>query len=287
MPIPHNITNLLRTDTNGYLTEDLTGGILPPVDGSNLTGVIGNTYLAPVDPGPNDDGFGNSSYFPDTLFQIGQSWFNYDTEKLFHCVSNASNNARWNENLQGFGSNFVSLAGSVPIPRGAVVRLDTSGSSGNRPVVVAAVDGDDGIVGVSSVYVNPTLTDVTFQVISVGIVKVLVSNVEPNWTRGDAIYLSSLPGVATSTPTSRLIGYAAKAATTGTVLRDIFVGFGSGGGGGGGGGNGDLHTVVQNKKNIDADYSLDANYNGIIAGPVTIDVGVTFTIPPGSRLVVL
>lgn len=283
MAIPHNINNLLRTDTNGDQTEDLTGGILPEVDGSNLTGVIGNTYISPVDPGPSDDGFGNSLTFAGTLFQIGQGWFNYTTEKLFRCVSNAQGKARWNENLQSFGSNFVALSGSLDIPRGSVVKLDNSGSSGNLPLVEAAVDGDDAIVGVASVLVEPASEDVTFQVISVGIVKVLVTNAEANWTRGDAVYLSALPGVATSTPTSRLIGYAAKNATTGTVLRDIFVGFGSGGGGG----MGDLHTVMQNKKLIDADYSLDPDYNGVMAGPVTIDVGVTLDVPVGSRLVIL
>lgn len=284
MAIPHNINNLLRTDNDGNQTEDLTGGILPEVDGSNLTGVIGNTYIAPVDPGPTEDGFGNSLTFSGTRFQIGQGWYNFTTEKLFRCVSNSQGKARWNENLQSFGSNFVSLAGSPPILRGSVVRLDNSSSAGTLPLVLEAVDGDDGIVGIAAVDASPTpLEDVTFQVISVGIVKVRVTNAEANWTRGDAVYLSALPGVATSTPTSRLIGYAAKAASTGTVLRDIFVGFGSGSGGG----MGDLHTVMQNKKLIDADYSLDPGYNGVMAGPVTIDVGVTLDVPLGSRLVIL
>lgn len=283
-----NILNLLRTDAQGNPTEDLTGGILPVVDGSNLTGVIGNTYIAPVDPGSTDDGYTNSVTFPGVLFQLGQSWFNYSTEKLFHCVSNDVGKARWNENLQGFGSNFTFLGGSLSIPRGAVVRLDNSGSGASKPVIVAAIDGDEGIVGILSNDVSG-ISDITVQVISVGITKVRVDALEGNWIRGDAVYLSATAGQATSVATSRLIGYAAKAASTGSVLRDIFVGFGSGGGGGG-----DLHVVTQNKKIIDADYTLEnltaggvADYNGVIAGPVTVDLGVTLTVPLGSRLVIV
>lgn len=284
MAIPHNINNLIRTDTNGEQTEDLTGGILPEVDGSNLLGVIGNTYLASVDPGVIDDGFGSSVNFPGTLFQIGQSWFNYTTEKLYQCVSNVQGKARWNENLQSFGSNFIYKSGSTAIDRGSVLRLDDSGSFPSESVVLAAIDGDEALVGIAAVDAFSATEDITFQAISLGITKVLVSAGEAPWTRGEPIYLSALvPGQATSTPTSRLIGYAARAANTGTVLRDIFVGFGSGGGGA----MGDLHTVVQNKKLIEADYTLDPDYNGIMAGPVTIDVGVTLEVPLGCRLVII
>lgn len=289
MAVP-NILNLIKTETNGDQTEDLTGGVLPVVDGSNLTGVIGNTYIAAVDPGVTDDGFSNSVVFSGVQFQLGQAWFNYTTEKLFNCVDTTAGKARWNENLQSFGSNFTFLGGSSPIPRGHVVRLDNSGSFGTLPIVVSAQDGDDGIVGIASLDVSGA-NDITFQVISMGTVKVRVSAAEPNWTRGDPVYLSTVLGEGTKTVNSRLIGYASRAAVTGTTLRDIFVGFGSGGGGSGGG---DLHTISQNKQVITEDYTIvntttggAINYNGMSAGPVTIDPGVTVTVPLSSRWVIV
>lgn len=57
-------------------------------------------------------------------------------------------------------------------------------------------------------------------------------------------------------------------------------------GGGGGGPGGDLHTIVQNKKNITQNYSIDPAYHGFQVGPVTTDLGVTVTVPLGSTLAV-
>ena len=38
---------------------------------------------------------------------------------------------------------------------------------------------------------------------------------------------------------------------------------------------------------ITEDYTLDANYNGMTAGPVTVDTGVTVTVPSGSTWVIV
>lgn len=59
------------------------------------------------------------------------------------------------------------------------------------------------------------------------------------------------------------------------------------GGGSGPGGGGDLHTIVQTKKNIDEDYAIESGYNAASIGPVTTDLGVTVTVPLGSTYVTL
>jgi len=46
-------------------------------------------------------------------------------------------------------------------------------------------------------------------------------------------------------------------------------------------------AVYENKQTISADYTMTTNFNGESVGPITIDSGVTVTIPSGSRWVVL
>jgi len=60
------------------------------------------------------------------------------------------------------------------------------------------------------------------------------------------------------------------------------LGWGSIGGGAAAGG-----AVYENKNSISANYTMSTNYNGESVGPLTIDSGVTVTIPSGSRWVVL
>lgn len=58
-------------------------------------------------------------------------------------------------------------------------------------------------------------------------------------------------------------------------------------GGGGGGPGGDKLTILQTKKNLTANYSIDPLYNAASVGPVTTDLGVTVTVPLGSTYVTL
>jgi hypothetical protein len=58
-------------------------------------------------------------------------------------------------------------------------------------------------------------------------------------------------------------------------------------GGGASGLAGDLSTILQNQTLITSDYSIQTSYNGVSAGPVTIDTGVTVTIPVGSAWVII
>ena len=68
---------------------------------------------------------------------------------------------------------------------------------------------------------------------------------------------------------------------------DTFEGFdgtswGSIGGGASAGG-----AIYENSQSITADYTLTANTNGMSAGPITIDSGVTVTVPSGSTWVIV
>lgn len=56
--------------------------------------------------------------------------------------------------------------------------------------------------------------------------------------------------------------------------------------GGAGGGNGD-QIFNENKQTVTANYSLSASANAVTAGPVTINTGITVTVPSGSTWVVV
>jgi hypothetical protein len=45
--------------------------------------------------------------------------------------------------------------------------------------------------------------------------------------------------------------------------------------------------IVINSNTVDTTYSIPSTYNAMSAGPVTVDSGVTVTVPSGSRWVVI
>lgn len=57
-------------------------------------------------------------------------------------------------------------------------------------------------------------------------------------------------------------------------------------GGGATGGGGD-QVFYENELTVTADYTLTTNRNAMSTGPITIDSGVTVTIPTGQRWVIL
>lgn len=59
------------------------------------------------------------------------------------------------------------------------------------------------------------------------------------------------------------------------------------GGGGGATGGGSDQVFYENDQNVTTDYSISASSNAMSAGPITIDSGVTVTVPTGSSWVVL
>jgi len=46
-------------------------------------------------------------------------------------------------------------------------------------------------------------------------------------------------------------------------------------------------TIFQNNKLVQEDLEVDAGYNAMAAGPLTVSSGITITVPDGSRLVVV
>jgi len=57
--------------------------------------------------------------------------------------------------------------------------------------------------------------------------------------------------------------------------------------GGGASGGGSDAAFYENDQTITADYTITSNRNAMSTGPVTVDDGVTVTIPTGSRYVVI
>jgi hypothetical protein len=58
-------------------------------------------------------------------------------------------------------------------------------------------------------------------------------------------------------------------------------------GGGSGGGAAAGGAVYENTQNITQNYTMTTGKNGMSAGNVTVDSGVTVTIPSGSRWVIV
>jgi hypothetical protein len=46
-------------------------------------------------------------------------------------------------------------------------------------------------------------------------------------------------------------------------------------------------TLYENAQTITANYTISTNYNALSAGPITINTGITVTIPTGSNWVVM
>ena len=58
-------------------------------------------------------------------------------------------------------------------------------------------------------------------------------------------------------------------------------------GGGAGGGASAGGAVYENNQTISANYTMTTGKNGVSAGPVTINTGITVTIPTSSRWVIV
>lgn len=46
-------------------------------------------------------------------------------------------------------------------------------------------------------------------------------------------------------------------------------------------------SLYENAQTISANYTISTNYNALSAGPITINTGITVTIPTGSNWVVM
>lgn len=56
---------------------------------------------------------------------------------------------------------------------------------------------------------------------------------------------------------------------------------------GGGGGGGGSATILENLQTISSNYTITSSYNGISAGPVTVNTGVAVTVGTGQRWLIL
>ena len=64
----------------------------------------------------------------------------------------------------------------------------------------------------------------------------------------------------------------------------------SGGGGGGGGGatgGGSDEVFYENDQTVTTNYTITASHNAVTAGPITVNNGITITVPSGARWVVV
>ena len=61
----------------------------------------------------------------------------------------------------------------------------------------------------------------------------------------------------------------------------------SGGGGGGATGGGSDEIFYENDQTVTTNYSISASHNAVTAGPITVNNGVTITVPSGVRWVVV
>ena len=75
-----------------------------------------------------------------------------------------------------------------------------------------------------------------------------------------------------NTDTTQFEGY------NGTAWTDV---------GGGATGGGSDQIFVQNQQTVTTDYTISTNYNAMSTGPITINSGITVTVPSGSNWVVL
>jgi hypothetical protein len=57
--------------------------------------------------------------------------------------------------------------------------------------------------------------------------------------------------------------------------------------GGGATGGGNDQIFVQNQQTVTTNYTITTNYNAMSTGPITINSGITVTVPSGSNWVVL
>ena len=68
---------------------------------------------------------------------------------------------------------------------------------------------------------------------------------------------------------------------------NITVSSGSGGGGGGATGGGGDKVFLENGTTVTTSYTITTTYNALSVGPISINDGVTITVPDGSVWLIL
>jgi hypothetical protein len=109
---------------------------------------------------------------------------------------------------------------------------------------------------------------------------VTISSAPPN---GAAVEFTSLEGIGAGGGVSQIIAGTnvtiSPAGGTGAVTINSS--------GGGGGGNTSTSAIFSIPNTLSTSTTLAANVNGLSVGPITVDTGVTVTVPSGQRWVIL
>ena len=82
--------------------------------------------------------------------------------------------------------------------------------------------------------------------------------------------------------TNNMIGYTGSQGIPGEAAAIGYTGSAGTGGGGGATGGGSDQVFYENGANVTTDYTISTNKNALSAGPITINSGVTVTIPANS-----
>ena len=101
-----------------------------------------------------------------------------------------------------------------------------------------------------------------------------------NCSDGSKVYISGGTSGSHTTGVSINAGSSALVAWDSTVSDFVKIAGGSAGGGATGGGNDQI--FYQNGLNVTTDYTITTNNNAGTFGPVSVDAGVTVTVPDGS-----
>lgn len=116
----------------------------------------------------------------------------------------------------------------------------------------------------------------------VGVAKALYVGGIANFTATSAVLLAK--GTTAQQPTG-VAGYIRFNTDTNTFEGYNGTAWSAVGGGATGGGTDQI--FVQNGQTVTTDYTITTNYNAMSTGPITINSGITVTVPSGSNWVVL
>jgi hypothetical protein len=176
------------------------------------------------------------------------------------------------EVLNYFSGNAVITSGSV---NGATIG-NSSASTGAFTTLTAS--GNTTLSADLTVNGNTTLGNASSDTITANADTISV----PNNLYFDGTGSIRLPNGTTGERPTPYVGMVRYNTTTAGFEGYTATGWGNIGGGASANG-----SIYENKNTISASYTLTTNYNGMSVGPLTIDTGVTVTVPSGQRWVIL